>query len=131
MLRFVFDQMAHKRLRHACIHAVHAHVIRVVSAPSERKLAQVSRADQKPAVLVGKIHQNLRAFACLRIFVGYILHAWVVPDVAHVPECRVADRDLQKLRAKGAHQITGIVIGAARCAEAGHCDAKDIFRRLL
>ena len=61
----VFDKAvnhpADKRFRYACVDSVHAHVVAVVGAPAERKLAQVARADNNSVRLARIIHENLRS----------------------------------------------------------------------
>lgn len=73
--------MAHKRLGHARVDGIHAHVVTVVCGPAERQLRQVARADDKTASLIGQVHQNLRTLAGLAVLVSHVLHGRIVLNV--------------------------------------------------
>ena len=117
--------MAHQRFGHRGVHAVHRHLVAVVSRPSQGQLAQVARADHQSALHVGDIHQYLRAFACLAVLVGRRAVFGVEPYVPEMLQAGVADRDFAHGDAQAAHQLQRIVVGAIRGAESGHRDADD------
>ena len=91
--------MAHKRLGHARVDGVHAHVVAVIGSPAERQLRQVARANDKTASLVGQIHQNLRTLARLAVLVGHVLHGRIMLDILKVLLHGSMDRDLAKAHA--------------------------------
>ena len=112
--------VAHQRLRHRGVHAVHRHVVAVVGGKAERQLGEVARADHDAALFVGKIHQDLRALARLAVFIGHVMRLGVLPDVAEVDVHRVLDVDVREGRAKRGGKRLRIGFGALRRAEAGH-----------
>jgi len=73
--------VADERLGNADVDSIHAHVVAIVGTPSEGQFAEVARADDQSAILVAQVHEDLRAFACLRVFVGCIVDGGVVADV--------------------------------------------------
>ena len=77
-------EITYEGLRYACVHTIHRHMVAVVGGPSERQLRQITCADDQPVFRIGQIHQYLRAFACLRVFVNYVVIAFLVPDVVKV-----------------------------------------------
>ena len=95
----IAHQMAHKRLGHARVDGVHAHVVAVVGSPAERQLRQVARADDKTAGLIGQIHQNLRTLAGLAVLVGHVLHGRIVLDVLKMLLHGCMDRDFAEAHA--------------------------------
>ena len=74
-------EVADERLGNADVDSIHAHVVAIVGTPSEGQFAEVARADDQSAILVAQVHEDLRAFACLRVFVGCIVDGGVVADV--------------------------------------------------
>ena len=121
--------MAHERLGHAGIHAIHAHMVRIVGSPTERELGQVARADHEATELVGKVHKDLGAFAGLGVLVGDIRHARVVADVGEMRAHGLADRDGAEVDAQLLGQALGVGLGTARRAEAGHGHRMDARTR--
>lgn len=91
--------MAHKRLGHARVDGVHAHVVAVIGSPAERQLRQVARADDKTASLIGQIHQNLRTLAGLAVLVSHVLHGRIVLDVLKMLLHGCMDRDFAETHA--------------------------------
>ena len=75
-------------------------MVTVVGGPAERQLAEVARADDKAAGLVGQIHENLRALARLAVLVGHVLDRRVVLDVLEVLLHGRVDRDLAEAHAQ-------------------------------
>ena len=47
-------------------------MVAVIGRPAKRKLAQITRAYNKPVVIVGNIHKHKRAHSRLRILVGNV-----------------------------------------------------------
>ena len=117
--------MAHKRLGHARVDGVHAHVVAVIGSPAERQLRQVAGTDDKAASLVGQVHQNLRTLAGLAVLVGHVLHGRIVLNVLKVLLHSRVDRNLAEAHTQVAGKRLGIGLGAMRRAKARHghgCD---------
>ena len=91
--------MSHKRLGHARVDGIHAHVVTVIGSPAECQLRQVARADDKAASLIGQIHQNLRALAGLAVLVGHVLDGRIVLDVLKMLLHGCMDRDFAEAHA--------------------------------
>ena len=125
----IAHQMAHKRLGHARVDGVHAHVVAVIGSPAERQLRQVARADDKTASLVGQIHQNLRALAGLTVLVGHVLHSRVMLDILKVLLHGRVNRNLAEAHTQVAGKRLGIRLGAMRRAKAGHGHGSDARAR--
>ena len=68
-------------------------MIAIVSRPAERKLGQIPRADDEPARLVRRIHQDERARARLRVFVGDVVKFGIMPDVLKMLKDGIDDAD--------------------------------------
>ena len=115
-----FYQVSDKRLGDTAVYAVHRHVVAVVGGPAEREFAQVARADHHSALHVGHVHQYLRAFAGLDVFISGGSFGRIVPDVGEVPEAAFRDGDFTKFHAQKAAHGYGIVMGSVRGAETGH-----------
>ena len=121
--------MAHKRLGHARVDGVHAHVVAVIGSPTERQLRQVARADDKTASLVGQIHQNLRTLAGLAVLVGHVLHGRIVLNVLEVLLHSRMDRNLAEAHTQVAGKRLSIGLGAMRRAKTWHGDRRDTRAR--
>ena len=121
--------MAHKRLGHARVDGVHAHVVAVIGSPAERQLRQIARADDKTAGLVGQIHQDLRTLASLAVLVGHILHSRVMLDILKVLLHGRVNRNLAEAHTQVAGKRLGIRLGAMRRAKAGHGHGSDARAR--
>ena len=117
--------MAHKRLGHARVDGVHAHVVAVIGSPAERQLRQVARADDKTASLVGQIHQNLRTLARLAVLVGHVLHSRIMLDILKVLFHGRVNRNLTEAHTQVAGKRLGIRLGAMRRAKTWHGDRRD------
>ena len=122
------DHPADERLGNGSVHAVHAHVVAVVGTPAESQLAQVPGTHHNAADDAGIVHENLRPFSGLRVFVGAVVDAGVVANVGKVEVHRVFDIDFLAGNSQGAHQLPGIVVRPVGGAEAGHGHAADIRR---
>ena len=49
--------------------------------PAESNFGKVAGADNKTAKVVCHVHKYLRAFSCLRVFVGYVSVGLLVSDI--------------------------------------------------
>ena len=74
----VLYEVTHQGLRYACVESVHRHLIAAVGCPTESQFAHVACTYYKTVILIGHIHQHERAYARLRILVGYIMQVDVV-----------------------------------------------------
>ena len=126
-IRIIFYKMTHQRLRHACIHTVHGHVIPVIGCPAQCQLGHVARSDHQPACSVGDIHQHLGSLSCLAVFKGYIMYVAVLSDITEMQTDRLPDIHLGQSGAQRPGQPAGIIIGPVRRSEAGHGNGMDIF----
>ena len=121
----VVDEMADEGLGHSGIDAVHGHVVTVIGGPAEREFAEVAGANDECSGLVGHVHEQLCAFACLRVFVGSVVYAGVVAYVSEVLCDGGGYADFTLGDAELGHEADGVVVGAVGGAEAGHGDADD------
>ena len=78
-------------------------MIRVICAPSERKLAEVSGSRYKSADLSGVVHKHLSTFSRLRIFKGKIEFVGIVSDIGEMLLNRLFYRDLKRGDAEAFH----------------------------
>lgn len=63
------------------IYSVHRHVVAIVCGPSQCQFRQVARSYHQSCGLVCDIHQHLRSFARLGIFVNHIVNVCIMSDV--------------------------------------------------
>ena len=101
-------------------------MVAVVGGKAERQLGEVARADHDAALLVGEIHQDLRALTRLAVFIGHVVRFGVLSDVAEVDVHRVLDVDVREGRAERGGQRLRVGFGALRRAEAGHRHGVDV-----
>ena len=80
----VIDKVPDQRLWYRSIYSVHGHLVTVIRCPTKRQLRKVARANDHAAHLVSNVHQNLRAFASLGVFVHNVVNILVVADVGKV-----------------------------------------------
>ena len=92
-LRAVRDDVAHQGLRNPAVYAVIGHMIPVVRRPAQCQLGQIPRADHKAAVRVRNVHDDLRPFPCLRVFIDHGMVLRIVTDVAEMHVHRFLDVD--------------------------------------
>ena len=124
---YILHDMPHKRLGHAGIDAVHAHVVAVVGGPAQCKLAQIAGADDKATILVGVIHQLQCAHAGLTVFKGDIIFVGRLSDVCKVTFDSLRDIDLGEGHAQRLTQNLGVGAGALCGAEARHCQRYNVL----
>ena len=122
--------MPDQRFGHGGAHVVHAHLVAVVGAPAQRQLAQIACAQREAADLVGDVHDDLRAFARLRIFVGDVVHFGILPDILEVLLDSLDDGDGSGRAADQRHQPERVLQRAAARAHAGHGDADQPLHRI-
>ncbi len=121
----VAHQVAHQGLGDGGVDAVHAHVVAVVGGPAKCQLGEVSRADDHATLLVGDVHENLRALAGLAVLVRDVTHGLVVADVRKVLAHGGGYAYLAQLAAQGVTEGGGVGVRAVRGAKAGHGDGDD------
>ena len=114
--------MLYERFGYGGIHTIHAHVVAIVGGPPKCQFAQVARTDHKTAHLSGSVHQYLRAFAGLRVFVCQVVHIDVVSQIHEVLCHRGCNAYLAYGHTELLHQVCGIGIGAVGCAKPWHGD---------
>lgn len=100
-------------------------MIAVEGAPAERRLGEVSGADDESARLSGDVHEDLGAFARLGVFVGEVVLGGGVLDVAQV----LLERGVDGCFAHGDTELLaepfGIVARSRAGARAGHGNGVD------
>ena len=104
-------------------------MVAVVRRPAQRQLGEVARTDDKTAVLVRKVHEHLRALACLRVLVGYVAFFGVMADIGKVQPHRFPDRHLPEGRAEQLGKLLRVRLRAPRRTEARHRDGKNPLAR--
>ena len=82
--RFMLHEALHQGLRHAGIHSIHAHLVAVVGGPSQSQFRQVACSDDDATHLVADVHEYLRAFARLTVFIDHIVHGAIMSNVFEV-----------------------------------------------
>ena len=102
-------------------------MVAVIRRPAERKLGKIACADDQSAGLVCNVHQNLRALACLAVFVCDIMHGFVVADVRKMLPDRGRDIDLLYADAEFFAKFDRVGFCPLRRAEARHGDAQNFF----
>ena len=117
--------MAYEGLRHGGVHAVHRHVVPVVGRPAQCQLREVTGADNEATFLVRDIHQDLCPLTSLRILVGHVVHALIVPDIREVLLYGLRDVDLTQRDAERLSELLSIAACTLRCTEARHCHGDD------
>ena len=128
---YPLHQVLHQSLGHAGIDAIHGDVVAVVGGPSQCQFGEVAGTYYESVGLVGYVHQYLRAFAGLRVFVDHVVVLRVVPYVFKVLQAGGLDADLAYGDTERLHQLHGIGVGAVGGAKAGHGDADDVLARPL
>ena len=128
------DQVPDERFRHGSVHVVVRHLVAdPVSAPAERQLAQIARADDHRPVAVGQPEQVAGALARL-----YVLERDVVDlfpfgkRVADVLEHLVARRpDVDRLprHTQGFQKAQGALLGPVGCGVARQDVRQDVRAR--
>ena len=83
-IRVVTDKMADQCLRNRSVHAIHGHVVTVVSSPAESQLGHISGSDDHTVCLVRKIHKDQCAVSRLRVLVSHIMDRRIMSDILEV-----------------------------------------------
>ena len=111
------------------VDVVHARMITVVGTPAVNVLAEILGADIQTVGLVGDVHQNLRAFAGLGVFIGDRIIILCVPDILKMLQNRLADIDDAHFSAELPGHNDSVVFGAGGRSETGHRTGNHVFRR--
>ena len=127
----MFNEAAYQRFRNGAVDRVHGHVVPIIGAPSQGNFRQVPCSHDQPPSFIGQIHQNLRAFAGLDVFISGGSFGRIVPDVGKVPETAFRDGDFPEFHAQKAAHGHGIVMRSVRGAEAGHRYGQNVRGRPL
>ena len=123
------DQMFHQRLGDRGVDAIHAHVVAVVRGPSQSQFRQVAGSHYHAIHLVSHIHQNLRTFACLCVFIRHIMVGHVEIQVLEMLYAGLFDADFSQGYPQAFHKVDGIGVSTVGGSEAGHGHADDAFAR--
>ena len=83
--------MADQRLRNRSVHAIHGHVVTVVSSPAESQLGHISGSDDHTVCLVRKVHKDQCAVSRLRVLVGYVMDRRIMSDILKMEGHRFFD----------------------------------------
>ena len=103
----------------------------IVGTPAESNFGQVTSTDDNTAFLVAEIHEDLRTFTSLDIFVGHVRHCRIVSDVFEVLHASLGDVDRTESHAEAVSHIDGIVLRALRRAEPRHGHGNDVGSRTV
>ena len=76
--------MFHKCFGDGRVYGIHRHVVTIVGSPSQCQFGEVASAHHKSSGLVGYIHEYLRPFACLTVFICHIVNHGVVCNVTEM-----------------------------------------------
>ena len=132
VLRSIGDELhevAHQRLRDACIDPVHRHMVGVVGRPAERELTEVAGADDDAVRLIRDVHEDLRPLTGLCVLVDHGVILRVVPDVLEMLQHRGLDVDLAQRRVQKTRQRHRVIVCAVRGAERRHGHGNDVLAR--
>lgn len=102
-------------------------MVAVIRRPAERKFGKIARADDQPAGLVRDIHQDLRALPRLTVFIGDVVHGFVMADIREMLPDGGCDIDLLHADAKLLAELDRVGLRPLRRAEARHGDALDLL----
>lgn len=94
------------------IDGIHAQLIAAKGAPAEGQFGEVARANDEAAELIGLIHQDLGAFAGLRIFEGGICGEGVVSDVGKMLGAGLDNGDFLEGESESLGESQGIGVRA-------------------
>ena len=119
-IRVIPYQMADQRLGNRCIHPVHGHMVSVVGGPAQCQFRHISRTNDQCIFLVCDVHQHLRAFPGLPVFIGNIMAFHILPDIGKMSGHRFSDIHFPQGYTQSLRQQAGIFIRPVRCSEAGH-----------
>ena len=97
-------------------------MVTVVCSPSECQFRQVTGTYDESVLLIGQIHQNLRALTGLTVFIRHIMDIDIVVDILEVLYAGITDAYLAPGDSQFRHQTHGIGMGAVGSTEAWHGD---------
>ena len=123
----ILHDVAHQRFGNRAVDRVHGHMVAVIRRPAERKLRKITRADDQSAGLVRDVHQDLRALPRLTVFIGDVVHGFVMADIREMLPDGGCDIDLLHADAKLLAELDRVGLRPLRRAEARHGDALDLL----
>ncbi len=126
-VRIILYQMPYQRLRNSCIDSVHGHMIAVISRPPESQLRHIPGSHHKGTLLVGNVHQHLRALPRLSVLVSNVMLIHVLSDIFKMPGDRPFYIDLPQTGSQRLCHLACIFVSPVRRSEAGHCHRYDIL----
>ena len=95
-------------------------MIAVVSRPAQRELREIACPDYHSARAVRKIHQNLGPLPRLCVFISYIMHCRILPDVPEMDADRLPDGHLRKAGPETLYQTDRVPVCAVSRPESRH-----------
>ena len=73
--------MTYQCLRDRSIHAIHGHMVTIISRPSKSQLRQITCTDQNRAILICTIHKDLCSLPCLTVLISHIMHRRIMSNI--------------------------------------------------
>ncbi len=119
-IRIVTHQMAHQSLWDSSVYSIHGHMIPIVGCPPKGQLGHIPCSHCQTAVLIRNIHQNFSSLSGLCIFIGYIIPLRILSNIPEMGHNRLLNIDFPQSSSQLLCKLTGILIGPARGAKAGH-----------
>ena len=119
-IRIIVHQMSHQCLWYTGIDAIHGHMVSVVGGPAQCQFRHIPCTDDQCIFLVCDVHQHLRAFPGLPIFIDNIMTFHILPDIGKMSGHRFSDIHFPQSYTQSLRQQAGIFIRPVRCSEAGH-----------
>ena len=102
-------------------------MISVIGCPSKCQFRQVTCSDHHTARLIRDIHDHLRTFSRLTVFVCHIVIFHIMSDVPEMNGYGFTDIYFPQGRTKFFGKIAGITIRSVSSSETRHCDCRDFF----
>ncbi len=127
LLRLMRHQVAYQRFGHACIHAVHAHVVAIVGGPTQRQLGKIARAHHQAPFHIGDIHQHLGALTGLGVFIGHVVYIRILADIPEMLLHGLADIHAAEGDAQCLAKRLGVIARSIRGTKAGHGHGQGIL----
>ena len=75
------DKRLYERFRNRNVYGIHRQMVAAVGHPAERGFGKISRSYNERFVFVRKVHENLRAFARLCVFVHRVVNVFIAAYV--------------------------------------------------
>ena len=77
----ILHQMPYQRFRHSGIDPIHGHMIPIIGRPPKGQFGHIPGSDYQRILLIGNIHQNLRPFSRLPVFIRNIMAVHILPNI--------------------------------------------------